>query len=99
MSQSSSAHRAMVEDPEGRSVRLTEERWSHIVAGHPELQDHEQAILRAVVAPSRTMPGRRTGEEWCYLEGAGPSRWLKVVVAYEDMSGAIITAFARRSIP
>jgi len=45
------------------------------------------------------MPGRHHGEEWFYLEGAGPSRWLKVVVHYEGKSGRIVTAFGRRSMP
>ncbi|MGH9068263.1 MAG: hypothetical protein ACRD0J_12375 [Acidimicrobiales bacterium] len=70
MSPSSSAHRAMVEDPEGRSVLLTEERWSHIVAGHPELEGHEQAVLQAVVAPSRTK-ARSGGRGGVVLPGRG----------------------------
>jgi hypothetical protein len=39
------------------------------------------------------------GEEWFYVEGAGPSRYLKVVVAFNAGRGTIITGFARRSMP
>jgi hypothetical protein len=96
---------ATVIDVDGRSVELTEERWAHIVgaepdrAGHPELVQHLDAVLRAVQAPDHRLPGRRDGEEWCYLEGAGPSRFLKVVVAYDGRAGRIKTAFGRRSMP
>lgn len=65
----------------------------------PELAQHLDAVLRAVQAPDHRLVGRRDSEEWFYLEGAGPSRFLKVVVAYDGREGRIITAFARRSMP
>jgi hypothetical protein len=86
-------------DPDGRPVDLTAERWRHILAGHPELTPHLDKVTRAVQEPDRRMPGRHDDEEWFYLEGAGPSRWLKVVVHYEGGRGRIVTAFARRSMP
>jgi hypothetical protein len=62
-------------DPLGRTVQLAEERWQHIIDGHPYMTPF-------------------------YLRGAGPSRWLKVVVAFdEDSVGSIRTAFPRRSKP
>jgi YD repeat-containing protein len=60
-------------DPDGRPVDLTEERWQHIVAGHPELRPHLQSVMAAVRNPDRRMAGRSAAEEWFYLEGAGPS--------------------------
>jgi hypothetical protein len=96
---------ATVIDVDGRAVELTEERWAHIVgaeppgAGHPELAQHLDPVLRAVQAPDHRLAGRRDGEEWFYREGAGPSRYLKVVVAYDGREGRIITAFGRRSMP
>jgi hypothetical protein len=86
-------------DPEGRLVELTNERWAHIVGGHPELAPHLIAVVGAVRAPTHRRAGPRDGEEWFYLEGVGPSRFLKVVVAYDGSRGFIITAFARRSMP
>src|SRR6266508_1199281 len=55
-------------DPDGRRVELTEERWRHIVAGHPELAPHLAAVTRAIREPARRMAGRRDDEEWFYLE-------------------------------
>jgi hypothetical protein len=86
-------------DPDGRRVELTEERWRHILAGHPELATHLEAVARAVREPDRRLAGRQDDEEWFYLEHAGPSRWLKVVVHYERGRGRIVTAFGRRSMP
>jgi hypothetical protein len=92
-------------DPDGRAVDLTEERWRHIVgaapsrAGHPELLPYRDAVMQAVRAPDHRRSGRRPGEEWFYLAGVGPSRFLKVVVAYDGDRGRVITAFARRSMP
>lgn len=90
---------AAVLDPAGRPVVLTAARWQHIVNGHPELAPHRDAVLRTVQRPTRQRAGRRAAEVWYYLAGAGPSRWLKVVVAYEQEQGRIITAFGRRSMP
>ena len=86
-------------DPDGRRVELSAERWAHILDGHPELRPHRESVARAVRSPDRRLAGPREGEEWFYLRGAAPSRWLKVVVHYEGGRGRIITAFARRSMP
>ncbi len=87
-------------DRQGREVLLSAERWQHIVSAHPEIEVHESEILRAVESPTTALPGREADEEWLYLEGAGPSRWLKVVVVFDSQgSGRIITAFARRRKP
>jgi hypothetical protein len=89
-----------IRDPQGRDVLLDVERWEHIADGHPELGHIQKEILRAVESPTEVMPGRSSDEEWFYLEGAGPSRWLKVVVVFDQSNrGRIITAFGRRRKP
>lgn len=60
----------------------------------------DQVRMRAVESPSEVLEGRGSDEEWFYLEGAGLSRWLKVVVVFDRASsGRIITAFGRRRKP
>src|SRR5688572_5990739 len=86
-------------DPDGRLVELSEERWGHIASGHPELRAHLRDVMDVIRMPDKRLPGRRANEEWFYREGAGPSRWLKAVVHYDQGRGHIITAFARRSMP
>ena len=90
---------AAITDFKGRTVELTEERWGHIVERHPEIRPLDQSVLRAVEAPDGHLSGRLVSEEWFYLKTDRPSNWLKVVVAYVEGRGQIITAFARRSMP
>lgn len=87
-------------DPKGREVLFSDERWRHIVSAHPEIEVYEEEVYRTVESPTTTLAGREPDEEWLYLEGAGPSRWLNVVVVFDsEGSGRIITAFARRRKP
>jgi hypothetical protein len=87
-------------DPRGRTVHLAEERWQHIVDGHPYMARFRAEVLQAVEAPTDLIERPRPAQDWFYLRDAGPSRWLKVVVAFdEDSVGNIRTAFPRRSKP
>jgi hypothetical protein len=86
-------------DPEGRTVKLSEGRWLHILDRHRELEPHVEEILTAVEAPTHRMPGYAENEEWFFLEGAGPNRWLHVVVHYEEAHGRVTTAFGRARLP
>jgi hypothetical protein len=86
-------------DHRGRVVILQDERWAHILEGHPELAGHRADVLDAVRRPAYFRQGRLPGEDWFYASGVGPSRYLKVVVAFNASRGSIITAFARRSMP
>jgi hypothetical protein len=93
----------IVETPDGASVELTFERWRHIVRHHPDLSTWRRSVLAAIRSPTEIHPGRKTNERWHYLLGAGPSLWLKVVVAFDedlrDERGFVVTAFARRAFP
>jgi hypothetical protein len=96
---------ATVLDPDGRRVVLSRERWAHIVGdatggtGHPELRPYRDEVMHAVREPTVRLAGRLPNQEWFYLEGVGPSRYLKVVVEFRQGLGHIVTAFARRSTP
>jgi len=91
--------RAAINDFDGRTVELTEERWGHIIERHPEIGTLEESVRRAVQTPDRHVAGRLANEEWFYLRTEWPSNWLKVVVVYVEGCGRIVTAFARRSMP
>jgi len=95
------ATRFRATDTAGLSVVLTDERWSHIAQGHPELVEIEHEIAEAVRAPDAHREGRSAGEVWCYRRLPEGSRapWLKVVVRYREEGGWIITAFLRRRMP
>lgn len=91
--------RAAVEDHRSQIVELTEERWAHIAERHPEISPFERTVLRAVESPDHHVGGRVANEEWYYIRTDTPSNWLKVVVAYAEGRGHIVTAYARRSMP
>lgn len=78
---------------------LSAERWLHILEDHEELGDELETILSGLSAPAVRRHGRWTDEEWFYLAGPGPTRFVKVVVHYEHGEGRIVTAFPRRAFP
>jgi hypothetical protein len=93
-------NRETILDRRGRQVLLSLDRWRHVVSAHPEIETCKGDIRRAVEAPTSVIAGREPDEEWLYLEGVGPSRWLKVVVVFDSEDrGRIITSFARRRKP
>jgi len=88
-------------DPSGARVVLASELWrDKILRDHPELSSHLADVLRAIAAPDQILPdpvfeARRRH----YLRGAGPSRWLLVVVSYEQEPARVISAFGNRKDP
>lgn len=88
-------------DPESRRAVLLDAVWhGKIVRDHPEIASHLSEILRAVTAPDHvgadpTFEGRTR----YYARGVGPSRWLMVVVSYEQAPARIVSAFANRKDP
>ncbi len=91
--------RGAVNDRDGRRAELTDERWGHIVERHPEIDGREDEILMTVEAPDERLPGSVENEDWFYARTDDPSNWLKVVVAYAEGRGYIVTAHARKSMP
>jgi hypothetical protein len=61
-------------DRHGRTVRLTEERWSHIIAGHPYMAPFRADVIRAIEAPTHQIEKPHPGQDWFYPHDAGPSR-------------------------
>ncbi len=86
-------------DSEGRRIVLSAERWLHILDDHEELAQEMEPILWGITSPTLRRGGRWSDEEWFYVAGPGPSRYVKVVVHYEGEEGRIMTAFPRREFP
>jgi hypothetical protein len=88
-------------DPEGTQVVLSDAVWREkIVIDHPEVGTHLSDVLRAVATPDHVAPdpifAARTRY---YARSVGPSRWLLVVVSYEQVPARIVSAFANRKDP
>jgi len=87
-------------DPRGREVVLLARVWeSKIAPARPELVAHRDAVVATVAAPDHLSPDPRDERLRYYRRHIGPSRWLVVVVSYEQTPARIITAFASRKDP
>jgi hypothetical protein len=91
---------AELRDPDGRSVVLLARIWEDkITKDHPELPAHLEHVLATVTEPDHVEPDSRVGRRRHYRGRVGPSRWLLVVVSFEQHPGRIITAVATRKDP
>jgi hypothetical protein len=88
-------------DPNGARVLLSDALWREkIIRDHPEIAAHRADVLRAVSAPDHVTRDRNfERRRRYYARGAGPSRWLLVVVSYEQTPARIVSAFANRKDP
>ena len=82
--------------PEGVRVVLFTDTWhEHILnprEGHGELGAHLDAVLAAVAGPDHREPDPFERRERFYKRSVGPSRWLMVVVSFEQEPARIVTA-------
>jgi len=88
-------------DPQGRAVVLPHGTWyGKIALHHPEVTLYLEAILRTVNSPDHAVRDQRHATRIrYYARGVGPSRWLMVVVSYEQRPARIVSAFATRKDP
>jgi hypothetical protein len=88
-------------DPDGRRVVLTDTVWSgKIVRDHQEIAAYGPHVLQAVASPDHVAPDPNFEQRTrYYVRGVGPSRWLLVVVSYEQTPARIVSAFANRKDP
>ncbi len=78
----------------GKTIRLTLERWEHITNGHSELKGMEQDVLETVSNPERILAGS-AGEVLAVRE-LYQGKFLVVVYREEFDDGFVITAFLTR---
>jgi hypothetical protein len=92
---------AETNDPDGFRVVLNDALWREkIVLDHPEMAAYLEDVLRAVSAPDHMASDPNfVARRRYYSHGVGPSRWLLVVVSYEQTPARIVSAFANRKDP
>jgi hypothetical protein len=82
--------------PDGIRVVVFEDTWRHHIldprVGHAEMAPYLDALLAVIATPDHREPDERRGRERFYKQGAGPSRWLMVVVSFEQEPARVITA-------
>ncbi len=80
----------------GVPIRLTDERWSHIVEEHCELAGLRLEVLETVAYPARILEGGE-GERLAVRE-IEPGKALVVVYRELQGDGFVITAFLTRRV-
>jgi hypothetical protein len=83
-----------VQSKHGIPIRLTDERWEHIITEHGELSESRAAVLQVIRDPERILAGG-SGERMAIRE-IEPCKWLVVVYREDEHDGFIITAFWTR---
>jgi len=81
----------------GVPIRLTDERWTHVVTARDDLAEYHDDCLRVVEDPDFTLAGYRGS--LMAVKGYGKNRYL--VVIYKQVSsddGFVITAYFVRRI-
>ena len=87
----------VVRSVNGVPIRLTDERWEHVLLSHKELRLHREAVLETVRAPVCVLRGH---EEELHAVAGFQRGWL--IVVYKEISatdGFVITAYMKRADP
>jgi hypothetical protein len=91
---------AQTKDPDGFRVVLLARIWGDkILRDHPELEGALELVVGTVETPDHAEPDPNAARHRYYRRQVGPSRWLLVVVSYEQEPGRVITALATRKDP
>jgi hypothetical protein len=83
---------SVVQSINGVPIRLSDERWVHIVEHHDDLAGHYHDVLGAIREPDAVYEG--DAGEWLAISRQFAPRYL--VVAYRELlssHGFVITAF------
>jgi hypothetical protein len=88
-------------DPDGRRVVVPIATWhGKVLRDHPELAPFLAEVIRAISKPDHIEPDPdRKDRRHHFLREIGPSRWLLVVIGYEQVPARLVTAFPKRKGP
>ncbi len=75
-------------------IRLTDERWEHIIEEHGELAGMEIEVLETIANPGRVLAGNAS--ELLAIREVDMGKWLVVVYRETNADGFVITAFLTR---
>ena len=78
----------------GVTIRLTDERWTHITEEHAELAGCRLELLEVIVEPERIVSG--SAGELLALKKQKDGKMLVVVYREDADDGFVITAFLTR---
>ena len=94
-----SSERHEATDPDGRLVILDERTMRHLQGRRPQMLHHVAAILDAVSGPDHREDDPVRGRGRFYRRDLDPSRWLRVVVDFNESPAFVVTAFVQDHAP
>jgi len=75
----------------GKNVRLSDERWVHIVEGHPEMAGHRNNVLQTITDPGIVLAG--AFDELLAARYVRQDKVLVVVFKENKEDGFILTEY------
>jgi hypothetical protein len=92
---------ADLRDPDGKRVVISSRLWHRkVLRDHPEIVLHFVDVLHAIAEPDHVTPDPSfKNRRKHFLRGVGPSRWLLVVLSYEQEPARLISAYPNRKDP
>ncbi len=86
-------------DPDGRLVVFDDRTASHLFRQRPQMLRVVDSILDTVHRPDLRLDDHASGRERFYRQDLDPSRWLRVVVDFNESPGFIVTALVQENRP
>lgn len=86
-----------IQDVLGNKIKLTEERWQHIISGHPVMKKKLSRIVGTLKAPDVIVKSRREENIWLYHKEFKKLPGFVVVIVHH-IRGFIITAYLSEKI-
>ena len=80
----------------GKTIRLTDERWMHITLGHPELADYYYEILDCIENPDIVYEG--DNDSLIGIKNIDKNKHIVVIYKETINDGFIITAYISNKI-
>ncbi len=80
----------------GISIRLTNERWIHIIIGHPELIGYHIEVLETIKDPEAIYAGK--SGEYIAIKNIKNKKYMVVIYKELNNDGFVITAFKTNNI-
>lgn len=78
-------------------IRLSAERWQHIVTRHPELRGFRRQLSAVIRAPEFVVAGS-SGEHVAVRRETDSHHWLVVIYREKRPIGFVITAYRARRV-
>ncbi|MGH2911000.1 MAG: hypothetical protein ACRDJ3_00845 [Solirubrobacteraceae bacterium] len=86
-------------DPDGRRVMFDERTERHLGLRRPQMLTHMTAILDTVARPDIREDDSAPDRERFFRRDLDPSRFLRVVVDFNESPGFVVTAFIQDHEP